>query len=142
MQPRFDRQGRRQYQHIDRQIRRRLRARGDDCAICHQPIDYTAAQYEPQAFEVDHIIPISRGGIKSVENARATHRHCNRQRSNTIDADAIAAGAQPETQPQPKPHTKAATQANTCPDGPCTRCNGIHNPQPGITFVTTRRWTP
>ncbi|KMO82299.1 hypothetical protein [Mycolicibacterium chlorophenolicum] len=27
------------------------------------------------------------------------------------------------------------------PDGDhCTRCNGVHNPQPGVTFVTSRTW--
>ena len=29
------------------------------------------------------------------------------------------------------------------PDGQhCTRCNGVHNPRPGVTFETSRTWGP
>jgi hypothetical protein len=34
-------------------------------------------------------------------------------------------------------------QTDSAPDGQhCTRCNGIHNPQPGTTFITSRTWGP
>lgn len=114
-----------------------LKARADECGICLGalgPIDYDAPQYHPLAFEVDHIVPISRGGLKTIDNSRASHRTCNRQRSNTIDDDAIAAGAQP---------SRARAAAPTgCPPGPCERCHGVHDPQPRVTFVTWRRRTP
>ena len=36
-----------------------------------------------------------------------------------------------------------STTPEHAPDGQhCTRCNGIHNPYPGCTFVTSRTWGP
>ncbi|WP_155771490.1 hypothetical protein [Mycobacterium asiaticum] len=33
------------------------------------------------------------------------------------------------------------TTSDHAPDGQhCTRCNGVHNPRPGVTFVTSRTW--
>lgn len=143
MHARFNTDGSRQYQHIDRVIRRRLRTRQDPCGICGNPIDYSLPQYHPLAFEVDHIVPISRGGLKTIDNSRASHRRCNRQRSNTIDADAIAAGAEPEPDtPTTSRGKPTAGSSRTCPPGPCQRCHGIHNPTYGITFETTRTWRP
>lgn len=145
MHARFNTDGSRQYQHADRRIRAQLKARGDDCGICGGLIDYDLPQYHPLAFEVDHIIPISRGGLKTLDNSRASHRRCNRQRSNTIDADAIAAGAQPAAEPSTSSRRKP-TDSNSgrtsCPPGPCQRCHGTHDPAPGITFTTSRTWRP
>lgn len=134
----YDRNGRRQYQHIDRKIRRTLQARGDDCGICGQPIDYDLPQYHPLSFEVDHVLPISLGGTKTIDNSRASHRHCNRQRSNNLDADAIAAGATAPTTTSTRP------TATGCPTvGPCRRCRGTHHaPESGTSFITSRKWSP
>jgi hypothetical protein len=35
------------------------------------------------------------------------------------------------------------TEDDKCaPDGQiCDRCQGTHNPQPGVTFVTSRKWS-
>lgn len=36
-----------------------------------------------------------------------------------------------------------STDPNCSPDGEhCDRCGGVHNPQPGCTFVTSRTWGP
>ncbi|MDD2518619.1 MAG: HNH endonuclease signature motif containing protein [Bacilli bacterium] len=35
--------------------------------------------------EVDHIIPYSRGGNTTEDNAQLLHRHCNRTKNNSID---------------------------------------------------------
>lgn len=86
--------GSRQYQASEKRIRRRLKAAGGPCAICGGDIDYTLPQYHPECFEVDHIAPISYGGLKTFENSRPSHRRCNRARSNRLDADAIAALAE------------------------------------------------
>ncbi len=132
---------------MDRRIRRALRRRGGECGICRGalgPIDYEAGQYEPLAFEVDHIIPISRGGLKILTNSRASHRTCNRKRSNTIDADAVAAGAE---MPADEPSTagRVTRASSRRPAGWCELCSGVHVP-PGsaqhVTFVTSRVWQP
>lgn len=131
-QPRYyDRHGRRQYQQIDRQIRATLKRRGDDCGICGQPIDYTLPQYHPMSFEVDHRVPIARGGSKSLNNCQSAHRRCNRAKSDSLPGD-----------PARRPPTPTTRTSTNCPPGPCDRCNGTHQPRPGVTFETSRRWTP
>lgn len=37
--------------------------------------------------EVDHIIPYSHGGRTDLSNAQLLHRHCNREKSNTLEND-------------------------------------------------------
>lgn len=135
-QPRYhDRHGRRQYQQADRRIRTTLKARGDDCGICRQPINYELPQYHPESFEVDHIVPIARGGTKTLDNCQPTHRRCNRAKSDRLPGD-------PARRPPTTATRTTTTAATACPPGPCDRCNGVHNPAPAITFVTSRRWTP
>lgn len=46
---------------------------GGKCGICGSPVDR-------QSFEVDHIIPLSRGGEHSYANTQAAHRRCNRKK--------------------------------------------------------------
>lgn len=63
------------------------------CAICGKPIDYTLTTWidpkdgkrkrHPYSFEMDEIVPISRGGSPTArENLQATHRICNQRRGN------------------------------------------------------------
>lgn len=65
------------------------------CALCGAPIDYTlsfiAGQHgakcrrddcagcvpDPMRYEVDHIVPLMRGGTDDLSNKQATHRRCN-----------------------------------------------------------------
>ena len=37
--------------------------------------------------EVDHIIPFSLGGKTVLENAQLLHRHCNREKSDSLDEE-------------------------------------------------------
>jgi 5-methylcytosine-specific restriction endonuclease McrA len=43
------------------------------CGICQQPV-------ERFAFEVDHIVPLSRGGAHSYANTQPAHPSCNRKK--------------------------------------------------------------
>lgn len=71
---------------MEKITRERIRARGDVCAICGKPIDYSLKKPDPMAFEVDHIIPISRGGkLYDMDNLQATHRICNERKGNQLD---------------------------------------------------------
>lgn len=75
-------------------LRRWLRAKGEPCALCGEPIDYTLPPGDPYSFEVDEIIPVSRwreGGYPSAEacaldrdNVQAAHRICNQRKGNAI----------------------------------------------------------
>lgn len=54
---------------------------GRACGICHA--DILDVRYPDMASaSIDHIVPISRGGEHSMENARATHLWCNISRGN------------------------------------------------------------
>lgn len=70
-------------------VRKRAIASKDPvCALCGNPIDMEAPPYSPLACEVDHIIPVSRGGAPyDIDNLQLTHSKCNRQKSNRIRSD-------------------------------------------------------
>lgn len=83
-----------------RQVRARVLAAYDVCAICGQPVDKTLRTPHPMSPEVDELIPVSRGGDPLAwDNVRLTHRRCNRLKSNRSDD---YARAQLARTPQPK----------------------------------------
>ena len=50
----------------------------DNCGICKKPVDKTLPPRTPQSPEVDHIIPIEKGGHPTMlENLMLTHKLCN-----------------------------------------------------------------
>jgi 5-methylcytosine-specific restriction endonuclease McrA len=55
-----------------------------DCHYCHEPIDYTANHLDPLSFQVDHVVPIAKGGPDTLDNKVACHRACNRQKSDKL----------------------------------------------------------
>ncbi|MCQ2078212.1 MAG: HNH endonuclease [Bacteroidaceae bacterium] len=58
------------------------------CAICGQYVDKTLDQYDPMSAQVDHIIPISKGGHPSdIANLQLTHRVCNLKKSDKLYMD-------------------------------------------------------
>ncbi|GLI20852.1 hypothetical protein GGQ86_001866 [Xanthobacter flavus] len=59
---------------FSRDLKIRLHNANPSCGICGQHI------YSPADAEVDHVIHYWRGGSTIPENARLTHRYCNRQR--------------------------------------------------------------
>lgn len=82
------------------QLRKRVLAAYDVCAICGQSVDKTLHTPHPLSAEVDEIIPVSRGGDPLAwDNVRLTHRRCNRLKSNRSDD---YARAQLTQTPQPK----------------------------------------
>ena len=54
---------------------------GRDCGICGAAIP-NVAYPDPQSPSIDHIVPLSRGGEHTLNNARATHLICNVRRGN------------------------------------------------------------
>jgi 5-methylcytosine-specific restriction endonuclease McrA len=50
---------------------------GGRCGICGEQVD-------PTEFEVDHIVPISRGGTHELSNVQLAHRTCNRKKWNKL----------------------------------------------------------
>jgi 5-methylcytosine-specific restriction endonuclease McrA len=60
------------------------------CGICSEPIDYALPHTDPRSFVVDHVIPVTRGGIDELFNPdgtiqkQAAHKDCNRDKSDQI----------------------------------------------------------
>lgn len=68
--------------------RRAIQSKDPVCGICGKPIDMNAPAQSPMSCEVDHIIPISRGGAPyDIDNLQLTHMRCNRQKFNKLDSD-------------------------------------------------------
>lgn len=66
-----------------RKLRARLKAMGMDCHLCGMPIDYSLPSGHPMSFEVDELVPVSRGGDPlDFSNVAAAHRICNQKRGN------------------------------------------------------------
>lgn len=71
-----------------RNLRRRLKAEQRECWICREfgrgaVIDYSLPAGHPLSFEVDELIPVSKGGNPlSYSNVDAAHRWCNQWRGN------------------------------------------------------------
>lgn len=58
---------------------------GDHCAICHKPVDLTLSsgpRGDRLGPSIDHVIPVSQGGLDTMANVRLTHWDCNHKRGN------------------------------------------------------------
>nr|WP_314638686.1 HNH endonuclease signature motif containing protein [uncultured Olsenella sp.] len=72
-----------------RKLTARLRAEGRPCHLCGAPIDYDLPPGHPWSFELDHIVPLSRGGAPyDYANCAASHRICNERKGNRMPGDA------------------------------------------------------
>jgi 5-methylcytosine-specific restriction endonuclease McrA len=76
---------------------RRILAKGKPpCYWCGEPIAYDADWLDPLAYQVDHVIPLSKGGIDELVNPDGSvqkvnsHRACNRSKSNKMPLPAGA----------------------------------------------------
>ena len=77
-------------------VRARLKAEGRGCWICRafgrpDAINYDLPAGHPLAFEVDELVPVSKGGSPlEYSNLDATHRRCNEWRGNKSVAEVIS----------------------------------------------------
>ncbi len=67
------------HRNFDYIIKEQLFYAGYVCPYCNNEI------LKIEDAEVDHIIPYSRGGATTEENAQLLHRHCNRTKNNSVD---------------------------------------------------------
>jgi 5-methylcytosine-specific restriction endonuclease McrA len=59
-----------------------LETYGTDCHICHWPVDMSAPRRSGDpgwetGLQIDHVIPISKGGSDTLSNVRPSHAYCN-----------------------------------------------------------------
>lgn len=50
------------------------------CHLCHKAVDRMLPGMDPKGPTIDHLVPISRGGLDVRENVRLAHRSCNVKR--------------------------------------------------------------
>lgn len=79
--------------------KRAIASKDPVCSQCHNFIDVNApvklpdGKLNPLAVEVDHIKPISRGGLPyELENLQLTHMKCNRKKGAKMASDYEGAG--------------------------------------------------
>lgn len=71
-----------------RKLRERMRKEGAPCHLCGRPIDYTLPASDPWSFQLDHIVPIARGGaVYDPENVAPAHRICNARKGKSMPGD-------------------------------------------------------
>lgn len=69
--------------HRRNELRRWLKSQGLPCHICGMAIDYSLPAGDPMSFEVDEIVPVSKGGSPfDRSNVAPAHRICNQRRGN------------------------------------------------------------
>ena len=69
--------------HARREVRAWLKDQCLPCHICGRPIDYSLPAGDPMSFEVDEIVPVSRGGSPiDRANVAPAHRICKERRGN------------------------------------------------------------
>lgn len=68
--------------------RKRIIATQDYCYLCGKLVDKSLKRPDPMAAEVDHIIPIAKGGHPSdIANLCLVHGICNRQKGDKMLQD-------------------------------------------------------
>lgn len=55
------------------------------CQICGKPVKYDKRPENPVGATIDHIIPLSKGGLHSMDNCQLAHRICNSLKSDIIN---------------------------------------------------------
>lgn len=55
---------------------------GTDCHICKLPIDFSAPRHVSahgwqKGLQLDHVVPLARGGSDQIENVKPSHGICN-----------------------------------------------------------------
>ncbi|MFJ8913417.1 HNH endonuclease signature motif containing protein [Amycolatopsis sp. NPDC102389] len=72
----------RPWRRVTAQLRELAAASGAACGLCGHRIDLDLPAEHKMSFTADHIVPRSKGGQDTLDNARPAHRTCNSSRGN------------------------------------------------------------
>lgn len=62
---------------------------GWTCLLCREPIDQGIAWPHPKSPSIDHVIPLSRGGVHTRSNVQSAHLGCNSSKGDRLLAKVI-----------------------------------------------------
>ena len=75
---------------LRRELRARVFAMYDICALCGRSVDKTLPSTHPLSPNIDEIIPVSRGGSPyDIDNLQLTHKICNQRKGNRMPDDEL-----------------------------------------------------
>lgn len=64
-------------------LRKRVAAMGLPCHLCGKPIDYSLPAGHPMSYELDEVVPVSKGGDPlDPDNTAPAHRICNQRKGD------------------------------------------------------------
>ena len=93
--PKRKKQGRYANGSARRKVRAWLKDQSRPCHLCGGAIDYSLPSGHPMSFEVDEIVPVSKGGSPiDPSNVAPAHRICNERRGNK-DLESLGAPPKP-----------------------------------------------
>lgn len=55
------------------------------CALCGEPVEKDLIYTDPMSASLDHIVPLSKGGVHSFDNCQLAHLSCNKKKWNRIE---------------------------------------------------------
>lgn len=55
------------------------------CQLCQEPVLLTVQHPDPKSLSIDHIVPLSKGGVHAFYNLQLAHLSCNVKKSNKIN---------------------------------------------------------
>lgn len=57
---------------------------GLNCYLCNEVIDMALPRTSKMGATIDHVVPLSRGGLDELDNLKLAHWSCNRAKSNKL----------------------------------------------------------
>ena len=72
-------------------LRMLVRSQGGCCWYCKKPVPR-------EHITVDHVVPLSRGGLDTVENMRLACSQCNQDKGAGVSLDVFVEGPTPSTE--------------------------------------------
>lgn len=59
---------------------------GKVCQLCNKPIDFKVKNPNARDYPtIDHIVPLSKGGLDELENMQLAHRKCNEKKADKYE---------------------------------------------------------